>query len=220
MTTSAAAHDKILLHTWSLSVEWQFYIILPIILVVIGKIKKSRSILNLAVLMGLVVSLALSYKVSQTSQTTAFYMIPTRAWEMLAGGLVYSYFSQISLSSIVKKGIEVLGFLLILISLIIFETDTLWPSINALLPVLGSMLILTEIIMTQYLQPKNISMGRQYIVFNLSMALANRIFHWLFRASAKYFSNYFRNYTFFNTRVVWVCLLRRVSKQNFSIEKL
>lgn len=140
---SAAAHDKILLHTWSLSVEWQFYIILPIILVGIGKIKKSRSILNLAVLVGFVVSLVLSYKVSQTSQTTAFYMIPTRAWEMLAGGLVYSYFSQISLSNIVKKGIEILGFLLILISLIIFETDTLWPSINALLPVLGSMLILT-----------------------------------------------------------------------------
>jgi len=139
---SAAAHDKILLHTWSLSVEWQFYIILPIILLIIGKIKKSRNILNLAILVGFIISLFLSYKVSQSSQTTAFYMIPTRAWEMLAGGLVYAYLSQISLSEYLKKAIEFLGFGLILASLIIFKTDTLWPSINAVIPVIGSMLIL------------------------------------------------------------------------------
>lgn len=54
---SADAHDKILLHTWSLSVEWQFYIILPIILLIVGKVKKSRAILNLTVLFGFLISL-------------------------------------------------------------------------------------------------------------------------------------------------------------------
>lgn len=139
---STAAHEKILLHTWSLSVEWQFYIILPIVLLVIGKIKKNRTILNSAILIGFFISIFLSYKISQSSQSTAFYMIPTRAWEMLAGGLVYAYFSQISLSNFTRKSIDILGFGLILISLIIFETTTLWPSVNALLPVFGSMLIL------------------------------------------------------------------------------
>ncbi|MCU4521605.1 acyltransferase [Acinetobacter schindleri] len=139
---SAAAHEKILLHTWSLSVEWQFYIILPIILLIIGKIKKSRTILNSTILVGFIISLILSYKVSQSNQTTAFYMIPTRAWEMLAGGLVYAYLSQISLSDYLRKAIEISGFGLIVLSLFIFKTDTLWPSINAILPVLGSMLIL------------------------------------------------------------------------------
>lgn len=139
---SADAHEKILLHTWSLSVEWQFYVILPIILLVIGKIKKNRTILNFAILVGFLISIFLSYKVSQSSQTTAFYMIPTRAWEMLAGGLVYTYFSQISLSNPIKKFIEIVGFGLILISLIVFDITTLWPSINAALPVIGSMLIL------------------------------------------------------------------------------
>ncbi|WP_441367840.1 acyltransferase family protein [Acinetobacter lwoffii] len=139
---SPAAHDKILLHTWSLSVEWQFYIILPIILLAISKIKKSQTILNSAILVGFLISLFLSYKISQFSQTTAFYMIPTRAWEMLAGGLVYAYFSQTQLSNLIKKAIEILGFVLILLSLIVFDISTLWPSINALLPVLGSMLIL------------------------------------------------------------------------------
>lgn len=139
---SAAAHDKILLHTWSLSVEWQFYIILPIILIIISKVKKSQFLLNSSIPLLFFASLLLSYKISQTDQTTAFYMIPTRAWEMLAGGIVYLYFSQITLSNITKRVVEILGFSLIAISLLIFKADTVWPSINALLPVLGSMLIL------------------------------------------------------------------------------
>ncbi|WP_227590971.1 acyltransferase family protein [Acinetobacter schindleri] len=139
---STAAHEKILLHTWSLSVEWQFYIILPIVLLIIGKIKKNRTILNSAIVIGFFISIFLSYKISQSSQSTAFYMIPTRAWEMLSGGLVYAYFSQIALSNFLRKSIEILGFGLIITSLIIFEKTTLWPSVNALLPVFGSMLIL------------------------------------------------------------------------------
>lgn len=139
---SAGAHDKILLHTWSLSVEWQFYIILPIILLIVGKVKKSRAILNLTVLFGFLISLFLSYKVTQSDQTTAFYMIPMRAWEMLAGGLVYAYFSKAQLSSITSKAIEIVGFSIIVISLVIFDITTPWPGLNALLPVIGSMLIL------------------------------------------------------------------------------
>lgn len=139
---SSASHEKILLHTWSLSVEWQFYIILPVLLLLIRKITKNNTGLKFSILIGFFVSLFLSYEVSQSNQTTAFYMIPTRAWEMLAGGLVYAYFGQINLSGFKRKNIEFFGFILILMSLIFFETSTLWPSINALLPVLGSMLIL------------------------------------------------------------------------------
>ena len=142
---STAAHEKILLHTWSLSVEWQFYIILPIILLIIGRIKSSRQILNFSILIGFLISLYFSYKISLTNQSAAFYMINTRAWEMLAGGLVYAYFNKIDLSELNRKSIEILGFGLILTSLIIFETTTLWPSVNALLPVFGSMLILLAI---------------------------------------------------------------------------
>lgn len=139
---SADAHNKILLHTWSLSVEWQFYIILPIVLGVVAKFSKTKKILKIVVLAGFLISLLLSYKVTQFSQTTAFYMIPTRAWEMLAGGLVYAYFDNFKLKSQVRVIFEVVGFSLIALSLVIFNIKTPWPGLAAFIPVLGSVLIL------------------------------------------------------------------------------
>lgn len=139
---SAGAHNKILLHTWSLSVEWQFYIILPIILGLVARFSKTKKTLKIIVLAGFFISLLLSYKITQVSQTTAFYMIPTRAWEMLAGGLVYAYFDNLRLKNQVRVILEVTGFSLIVISLVIFNIKTPWPGLAALIPVLGSVLIL------------------------------------------------------------------------------
>lgn len=54
---SSASHEKILLHTWSLSVEWQFYIILPVLLLLIRKITKNNTGLKFSILIGFFVSL-------------------------------------------------------------------------------------------------------------------------------------------------------------------
>ncbi|MCG9512584.1 acyltransferase [Acinetobacter pittii] len=135
-------HNNILLHTWSLSVEWQFYIILPILLLIFSKIPNIKNKYGAIIILSTIISLIASYIISNKNQTFSFYMILTRAWEMLAGGIIYLYFSKINLSKFNKYSLEIIGFSLILISLILFKPTTLWPSINALIPIIGTMLII------------------------------------------------------------------------------
>lgn len=135
-------HNKILLHTWSLSVEWQFYIILPILLIIFSKISNNKNNFSILIILSFILSLILSYIITQRNQMFSFYMIPTRAWEMLAGGIIHLYFSKINLSQTSKYISEGLGFFLLIISLILFKSTSPWPSINATLPVLGTMLII------------------------------------------------------------------------------
>ena len=78
----AAAHEKWLLHTWSLSVEWQFYIIYPIALVVF---KQLLSLKNLKRLIILGVGIGFLFNVVATIKwpDAAYFLLPTRAWEMM-----------------------------------------------------------------------------------------------------------------------------------------
>ncbi len=133
------SHNKALLHTWSLSVEWQFYLVFPIIVALLYKIKKSRNFLLTFFILGVIISLILSIIITAKSPSAGFFLLPTRAWEMLAGGLIFFIPKE---KVPYKKPLEFIGFFLIAISCYIFSTNTLWPSYNAILPVLGAFLIL------------------------------------------------------------------------------
>lgn len=133
------SHNKALLHTWSLSVEWQFYLVFPIIVALLYKIKKSRNFLLTFFILGTIISLILSIIITSKNPSAGFFLLPTRAWEMLAGGLIFFIPKE---KVPYKKPLEFIGFFLIAISCYIFSTDTLWPSYNAILPVLGAFLIL------------------------------------------------------------------------------
>ena len=133
------SHNKALLHTWSLSVEWQFYLVFPIIVALLYKIKKSRNFLLTFFILGTIISLILSIIITAKNPSAGFFLLPTRAWEMLAGGLIFFIPKE---KVPYKKPLEFIGFFLIAISCYIFSTDTLWPSYNAILPVLGAFLIL------------------------------------------------------------------------------
>ena len=78
------------LHTWSLSVEEQFYIIFPLTLLIIFKYFKKYLIHTLFVLF--ILSLGLSEWGSKNYPTLNFYILPTRGWELLAGSIL-AYFS-------------------------------------------------------------------------------------------------------------------------------
>ncbi|WP_163920764.1 acyltransferase family protein [Photobacterium sp. Alg240-V54] len=134
-----SSQTKWLLHTWSLSVEWQFYIIYPIVLVILSKIFSLNLIKKLLVVTT-ILGLGLSAYASYYWPSPAYYLFPTRAWEMMAGGLVFLY--PVKLNEPVKKYTNIVGFVLIICSYIFMSKADMWPGYLALIPVLGSALII------------------------------------------------------------------------------
>ena len=134
-----ASHEKWLLHTWSLSVEWQFYLIYPIILVGISKfisLDKMKTVILLGMVIGFAFCVFATYKWPDPS----YYLLPTRAWEMMVGGVAYIY--PFNIKSKLKIQLEWLGLLLIIASCYFISKETPWPGYLSLLPVLGTFLII------------------------------------------------------------------------------
>lgn len=138
----AASHEKWLLHTWSLAVEWQFYMLLPLVLLGVWKLRPSRQALTAVMVAGLLGSLALSIVLTPRMPTSAFYLLPTRAWEMLAGGLVYLLAHRLVLTARQRMALELAGFGLVMGAIVGFDASSEWPGWRALVPVLGAVLVL------------------------------------------------------------------------------
>lgn len=130
---------KPLLHTWSLAVEEQFYIIYPILIIFIYKYFKKYLIHFL--IFFFLLSFAISQVSSELLPISNFYFLHTRIWELLAGSLV-SYFEfknkKKNFNNYNRTILVLAGVLLMAGSVLLFDRDTRHPSAITLLPVLGA----------------------------------------------------------------------------------
>ncbi len=137
----AASEFKPLLHTWSLSVEEQFYILFPLLLAAIsGRLLRWR----LAILLG-VLSLSLAASIWALGQrpSSAFFLLPMRAWELLVGAaLALLPASQRRFSPWSLQLAAFLGVAAILLPVFLYDSHTLFPGLAALPPVLGTALLI------------------------------------------------------------------------------
>jgi peptidoglycan/LPS O-acetylase OafA/YrhL len=137
----ASSHEKWLLHTWSLSVEWQFYILYPIVLIALKKFL-SLNTLKKVIFIGTILGFVFSVIATAKWPTESYYLLATRAWEMMMGGVAFLYPWHISRRK--KKLTETIGLVLILVSYAFMSSDVLWPGHLALLPVLGAYLMIAS----------------------------------------------------------------------------
>lgn len=137
-----ASHEKWLLHTWSLAVEWQFYLLYPLALLVLHRFHPGRTHLLWLHVVVLLASLGLSVFWVMDAPVRAFYLLPARAWEMLMGGTVFLLMGTHRLSPRSQRALEWTGFGLILATLFFVDGRSPWPGALALLPTLGTALVL------------------------------------------------------------------------------
>lgn len=131
--------EKWLLHTWSLSLEWQFYIIFPFILLTLNKFF-SKEKLKISLVFLSLISLSFCISIRKSYPDFSFFILPARCWELMIGGVVYFY--PVKLSKHNGRILEIIGLLLILFSYAFLNSSMRWPGYLAIIPVLGASLVL------------------------------------------------------------------------------
>ncbi len=135
-----APTSKPLLHTWSLAVEEQFYISFPLILLLVRRFFPKR--LRITVVSLFFLSLVSSCIVVARNPETAFYMPYTRAWELLLGTILsLGIFPRLN-STWLRNTIALSGIGMIAWSVLFYSRETLFPGLSALVPCVGSALII------------------------------------------------------------------------------
>ena len=142
-----AAELKPLLHTWSLAVEEQYYILFPIFLMLTWRlgIKWVSILLSVVFVISLgVAAWATQYAAHPKIISGAFFLLPTRGWELLIGvfAAFYLKYSTHLKSHTVNQVLSLLGFGLIVYSILAFDETTPFPSLYALIPTIGTVLLI------------------------------------------------------------------------------
>ena len=129
-----------LLHTWSLSVEEQFYLLFPAFMLLCYRWFPRHLFW---ILLGCaLVSFAGAVVLAQTNQVAAFFLSPFRAWELLAGSLLAFKRVPAVRSAIAREALAAAGLVSITVSCFVFDDGTTFPGLAALAPVLGAAAII------------------------------------------------------------------------------
>ncbi|QUM77878.1 acyltransferase [Moritella sp. 24] len=177
---SSSSNEKWLLHTWSLSAEWQFYILYPVVLAT-GYKSLSLKYIKFTIFIGCVAGFLFCIFASNIWSDSSYYLLPTRIWEMLLGGVAYLYPINFNKEKH-KKIIEYIGFSLILLSYFFITEDNVWPGYLAIFPTLGAFFVIQA--------QRNNSLLTNNLLFQYlgSWSYSIYLWHWPIVVGIYYFS--------------------------------
>lgn len=132
-----------LLHTWSLAVEEQFYVVYPLILMGVHKVfKHKNNVISAVIGLLLLASLVSNLIFIHINADKTFYVFPTRAWELLTGAFIFLNLRHVKINSLAAQILSVIGLLCIAYSFAFYDRNTLFPGWAAVLPCVGAGLII------------------------------------------------------------------------------
>ena len=167
----SAEATKVLLHTWSLSVEEQFYLCLPLGLLLVRR--KPLLIWVLAILWA--ASLAASITLTPTQPSASFYLFPFRAWELLSGVLLAVWGYQTRCRWAIHPALSWVGLGLVAASMLVIRPGMGFPGWQVLAPVLGAVLIVLN---GADRNPVNRILGSPAPVFIGLISYSLYLWHW------------------------------------------
>jgi peptidoglycan/LPS O-acetylase OafA/YrhL len=179
---SLSAERTPLLHTWSLGVEEQFYIVLPLALFLITRYFRKRYVLWLGLLV--LASFAFSIWQVQHNPQAAFYLLPARTWELLTGAMLATRFLP-GVKQRIAEPLGLAGLALIGWSIFRFNADTPFPGPNALFPCLGAALIIYSGEASKTIVTRLLSIWPMAFTGSISYSLY--LWHWVLIVLGRYY---------------------------------
>jgi peptidoglycan/LPS O-acetylase OafA/YrhL len=174
-------HDVLLLHTWSLAAEEQFYLCFPAFLLLLHRRFKRHFWTGLVVAM--LVSFFLNIFFVGRKPEATFYLFPTRAWELLMGAILPALSARWVRSRYIDELIGVLGIGLLVAAATCYQINFAIPGFYALLPALGSACVL----MCGLSRPTTVSrcLSVQPLVYLGEISYSLYLVHWPIHVFAK-----------------------------------
>lgn len=172
-----------LLHTWSLAVEEQFYLLFPPIMLLL--VRRGRKITRNVVVACILLSLIWSFYGSYRFPTATFFLIPGRVWELDLGVLLlFIPFTGTPSKHWMNEVISWVGMGLILGSVLVYDMNTRFPGLAAVAPCLGAALLIRSNSGGLTLCGKILALRPMVLTGKISYSLY--LWHWPLLVFAKY----------------------------------